>query len=164
MSGQKYTFYAIDQNNELSSKINPYTNITGINSRPWYVINDNYFVGNTNKITITSNYTGNKRNISYSWQSYGTAKNTEIIEQFESLTFYLVEGEEVCIPTPPTPPAPPSNQVLNNFITIYADKITYLATGVVENPYLMCWVGIIFSFVVLELFLHILHIRGGYKK
>lgn len=67
-------------------------------------------------------------------------------------------------PVKPEPEQPTSNEVYNNFMEIYIEKIEYLAKGFMENPYLVAMVGIIIGWIVLELFLRILHLRGGYKK
>ena len=57
-----------------------------------------------------------------------------------------------------------SNSVYSSFITLYLDRIGYLANGFTTNPYLLAMVGIIFSFIVLEILLHLIHLKGGYKK
>ena len=67
-------------------------------------------------------------------------------------------------PVEPEPEQPTSNEVYNNFMEIYIEKIEYLAKGFMENQYLVAMVGIIIGWIVLELFLRILHLRGGYKK
>lgn len=59
---------------------------------------------------------------------------------------------------------PAQDSVYSSFLTLYTDKISYLAEGFTKNPYLITMIGIIFSFVVLELFLKILHLKGGYRK
>lgn len=68
------------------------------------------------------------------------------------------------ISTCPVEPTPPGNEVYNNFVTLYIEKIQYLAEGFMSNPYLVAMVGIIIGWIVLELFLRILHLKGGYKK
>lgn len=61
-------------------------------------------------------------------------------------------------------PEPGENSVYSTFLTLYIDRISYLAKGFTENPYLLAMIGIIFSFIVLELFLKILHLKGGKYK
>ena len=51
------------------------------------------------------------------------------------------------------PDQPVNNNVFSNFLTLYINKLTYLANGFIENPYLLVMIGIIFSFIILELFL-----------
>lgn len=61
-------------------------------------------------------------------------------------------------------PITQDDSIYGNFIELYTNKIEYLANGFTNNPYLLTMIGIIFAWVVLELFLKILHLRGGYKK
>lgn len=85
---------------------------------------------------------------------------SDTITILENIPWVLNEGSSVCIPSPPQP----SNNVLSSFITLYLDRISYLANGFTTNPYLLSMIAIIFAFIVLELFLHIFHLKGGYKK
>ena len=52
----------------------------------------------------------------------------------------------------------------NSFLTVFLDRFEFLASSFVSNPILFTFAGILFTWVILELFLRILHIRGGYKK
>ena len=74
----------------------------------------------------------------------------------------FTKGADVSPPTPPEPA--PGDNPISDFLTVYTDRLEYLATGCYENKYLFSMIVIIFWFVVLELTLRIIHIRGGYKK
>lgn len=86
--------------------------------------------------------------------TYGDGSEYNRINGYQ---FVLVEGTERCIPTEPEPE--PGDNVYSGFLTIYFDRITYLAEGFTNNPYLIAMIGIIFGFVVLDILLKILHIR-----
>ena len=85
---------------------------------------------------------------------YGDGSEFNRINTYQ---FMLVEGTEKCIPSTPEPE--PDNNVYSGFLTIYFDRIVYLAEGFTNNPYLIAMVGIIFGFVVLDLLLKIINIR-----
>lgn len=101
--------------------------------------------------------TCNKTNIAYikPWiytynNNYGVLENTPIVMSTN------LEDLGTCPEVTPT-----QDSVYTSFLTLYTDKINYLANGFTSNPYLLAMIGIIFSFVVLELFLKILHLKGG---
>lgn len=127
---------------------------------------------------LNSGYTS-RRNVSSQTGTITTGNDTNYIalgQYFPSgnmstnnLNFALYEGnytgefvEYQSCSTTPTPE--PEENVYSNFLTLYIDRLEYLANGFTENPYLLAMIGIIFSWIVLELFLKILHIRGGYRK
>ena len=111
-----------------------------------------------NKATITTDnkvkYIGFQDGL-YNWQTtweYMISKEDNLTE--------FIEFKECSS----TPDVPIQNEVYSNFLSLYTEKLSYLANGFTTNPYLLAMIGIIFSFVFLELFLQILHIRGGYHK
>lgn len=56
------------------------------------------------------------------------------------------------------------DSVYTNFLSLYLNKMEYLAGEFTNNPYLLTMIGIIIAWIVLELFLKILHMRGGKSK
>lgn len=92
---------------------------------------------------------------------------SNILEQLQNQKIIVVEGTEICTPTPPTPPDPPTpsgNFTYTDFVTLYVDRLKYLGNKSVENPYMLTFISIIIGFIVLEIFLRLYGIRGGYKK
>lgn len=89
-------------------------------------------------------------------QDFNTEDYYMQIEKGESATTYVKWKD--CSSIDPEPPAP-GNNVYSSFLTLYVDKITYLAEGFTTNPYLIAMIGIIFSWVVLEITLKIINIR-----
>ena len=63
-----------------------------------------------------------------------------------------------------TPPEPtPTEGIYGTFLDLYFNKLNYLATGFIQNEYLITMIGIIIAWIVLELLLKILNLRGGKK-
>lgn len=89
--------------------------------------------------------------------SYNLDQNIMMNEGSSLLEF--VDYSTSCSPSPPA-----NESIYSNFLTLYFDRFNYLANGFTTNPYLLTMIGIILAWVVLELLLHIIHIRGGYKK
>ena len=116
-----------------------------------------------NSYTFTQNSYVGLNNIGLQFYVSGSKTNLDTLkEKLEngSIRPFIVEGTEKC--SEPTPQ--PNNFTYDNFLTLYIDRIEYLGNGSVENPYMLTMIGIIFGFVVLEIFLKLFRIRGGYKK
>lgn len=111
-----------------------------------------------------ANFTGNSGAFQLQMIENGTQANTQTILNSLQSSFKFVHGDESCLPVDEPEPPAPENNVYSNFLTLYTDRLNYLAEGATNNPYLITMIGIIFAWVVLELFLHILHLRGGYHK
>lgn len=108
------------------------------------------------------NYIGNESSFYFSWLgNWNNADKLKNALNNKEIKLYMVEGNEICIPEEEEPE---ENSVYSNFLMLYIDRIEYLANGFTENPYLLAMIGIIFTWVALELFLRILHLRGGYNK
>ena len=92
---------------------------------------------------------------------------------FENTTFWLVEGDSVCVEStdPEVPPVEePDNtepiipdSTLTDFYSLYLSKLTLLSQYSLENKYLLSAIGIMLVFIVLELVLFLFN-RGGYKR
>lgn len=93
----------------------------------------------------------------------GTPDNTVSVLNSQKSLLKFVHGDESCLPSD-EPETPTTDATYSSFLTLYINKINYLANGFTTNPYLIAMIGIIFAWVVLELLLKILHLRGGYKK
>lgn len=119
-----------------------------------------------NYYTFTSQADLNNNNLYYFFRMNGNGL-TGYDTPFSSSSapvFYLIEGSVPCDFTPPSPPSPTPDSTYSNFLTIYFDRLIYLANGFTTNPYLLAMIGIIFSFVVLEIFLLFFHLKGGRRK
>lgn len=131
--------------------------------------NSSYFVYSFKD--LNSGYTSRKNNSSQTGTiTTGSNTNYIAIGQYfprgdmypENLNIALYEGnytgEFIEYKSCNTEPEPEDN-VYSGFLTIYFDRITYLAEGFTNNPYLIAMVGIIFGFVVLDVLLKIINIR-----
>lgn len=117
---------------------------------------NNYGTYSINSGLLTFNLKDNE-NIKYiSFNFMGFIQDRVLISDFD------LSDLSVCPPT--QEPEPTGNTKLDDFLTIYIDRLTYLSEKTIENQYMLAFVGIIFGFIVLEITLHIIHIRGGYKK
>lgn len=125
---------------------------------------------------LNNGYTSRKNNSSQTGTiTTGNDTNYIALSQYfpsgnmspDNLNLALYEGNytgefveyQSCSTTPE-----PGDNVYSNFLTLYIDRLEYLANGFTENPYLLTMIGVIFSWIVLELFLKILHMKGGYHK
>lgn len=59
---------------------------------------------------------------------------------------------------------PEKNEVYSSFLEIYKDRLIYLTEGFTTNPYLIAMIGIIISFIVLELLLKIINIGRNRRR
>lgn len=149
-SPQRVSFMYYDSNKEylsftsprVSNDTNFFTNIiTPSNTKYIYFCLYNVWSSSVN--TSTS--------VLYEGSEYNTNN---------SITSPIIEYQQC----PADNPVDPSDNVYSDFISLYLNRITYLANGFTTNPYLLAMIGIIFSFIVLEIFLRIFHLRGGYRK
>lgn len=110
------------------------------------------------KYTFQTQEDKGNNNLQYYFRMNGISGNTDTTPFIDNKEheFWLVKGTEVCRVKPE--PEPEDN-VYSGFLTIYFDRITYLAEGFTNNPYLIAMIGIIFGFVVLDLLLKIINIR-----
>lgn len=115
-----------------------------------------------NKYTFWTQQDLNNNNLEYYFRFNGIPNNTATTPFINNETheLWLVKGTEICR-TKPEPE--PEENIYSNFLTLYLNRITYLAEGFTTNPYLLTMVGIIFGFVVLEITLKILNIRRRKK-
>ena len=81
----------------------------------------------------------------------------EITTQDE-LTY--VPYEEYVAPPEPTPL--PADTTLDTFYSIYLDKLSTATTYAIENKFLLGMIGVILSFIILELVLNLFR-NGGYR-
>lgn len=167
-------YIPVEPNTTYFIKFFSTTNFTG--SRNNFFSSDlNAF--NKNKEAISGCYFSTN-NLNYNEQTYSfktcNIENVAFIKPniyTFSNNYTVLENTPIVISTnledlltcPPEPPAP-ENNVYSNFLTLYTDRLNYLAGESANNPYLKAMIGIIFAWVVLELFLKILHLRGGYHK
>ena len=150
-----YTMFMVDNEDNIYSMAN-------LSFRRLYFVGNLLTTSNYQKESVTKKPTANKGEL-FQFYGYNNALAINSYEIMKDKTIYVVEGTNVCIPQEePTPE--PSDNIYSSFLTLYIDKINYLTNGFTNNPYLLAMIGIIFSWIVLELFLQILHLRGGYKK
>ena len=137
------------------------TNIWNQNSQSLGTVTLSYlnFDKNTNILTLD---TPNNANLYYLGLNIRTSSGNTLKNQVVGTPLIYSDNIDDIKSCPQV--APEGSQIYDDFLTIYVDRFNYLGNGLLENPYLFVFAGIIFSFVVLEIFLHILHIRGGYKK
>ena len=74
----------------------------------------------------------------------------------KEITPYFVLGIEC---TPPIPPSPSPSSPLSDFIDIFLDRFSFLASSTFSFPYLFDFIVVIFSFAVLFLTLRIINIK-----
>lgn len=94
------------------------------------------------------------------------ATNAYSSDFLSSARFWLVKGDSVCTPTteePSEPVIPGGDSTLDDFYSIYLDKLSLLANYAKENKFVLSFVGIILLFVVLEIILFLFN-RGGYRR
>lgn len=152
---KSYIFYAIDQNYNLVDLID--SNMYRFN------LSSQTYLNSSSQVTYLSLTQANISQV-FQYTYLTTNLSQSRLDYLQSLQFYVIEGTEPCIPTPEPPPEPePETNVYSGFLTIYFDRIIYLAEGFTNNPYLIAMVGIIFGFVVLDILLKILHIRRKKK-
>lgn len=71
-----------------------------------------------------------------------------------------VSYEEYVAPPEPTPL--PADSTLDTFYSIYLDKLSTITTYATENKFLLGMIGVILSFIILELVLNLFR-NGGYR-
>ena len=149
-SSKTYIFYAT-KDNQLVETLNIIQLV--FNERT-------YFVGSP----ISSIVLTNSSNIGSSprLQSTGNLTDSDIYKELESWQFWLVEGDTVCIPKtePDTPNPPVADATLDNFYSIYLDKLGMLVDYTSQNKIMLSFIGIILLFVCLEIFLQLFFING----
>ena len=95
------------------------------------------------------------------WQiQQQTTEDDELYKELQSWQLWLVEGDTVCIPkTEPDPPLV-GDATLDNFYSIYLDKLGMLVDYTSQNKIMLSFIGIILLFVCLEIFLQLFFING----
>ena len=80
---------------------------------------------------------------------------------FSTLDFWLVKGDSVCQPTETETPDEPivADTTLDNFYSIYLDKLTLLANYASENKFFLGAIGVILAFISLELLFDLFFIK-----
>ena len=142
-----YTFYAL-KDNQLVEKLDIIT------------LKINYKTGYYNLQSVTLN---NLSSFQADWQvKQKTTTDDEIYKELQSWQLWLVEGDSVCIPkTEPDIPDPPvADATLDNFYSIYLDKLGMLVDYTSQNKIILSFIGIILLFVCLEIFLQLFFIKG----
>lgn len=103
-----------------------------------------------------NSYTFKPTNKSFNVWFYDTRYELDVLqEKLKDVTFWLVEGDSVCIPTvdpDPEPNPPVADATLDGFYSIYLSKLSSLATFATENKIFFSALGILLSFAIFELF------------
>ena len=145
-----YTFYAL-KDNQLVEKLDPYS----------LTLKINYKTGYRGLQSVTLN---NISSFQADWQvQQKTTTDDEIYKELQSWQFWLVEGDTVCIPKTepdPKPDTPVADATLDNFYSIYLDKLGMLVDYTSQNKIMLSFIGIILLFVCLEIFLQLFFING----
>lgn len=145
-TSKTYTFYALKDNQPVEKLDFIQFNI---NSK---------FYSNVQSVTL-SNITSFKA--SWQYKSYDALMTTddEIYKELQSWQLWLVEGDTVCIPKT-EPDTPVADATLDNFYSIYLDKLGMLVDYTCQNKLILSFIGIILLFVCLEIFLQLFFING----
>ena len=150
-TSKTYTFYLNDGTKTFNEVLN-YSYQYSSYFRIYYQTNISLNQDDLNK----TSYTFNPTNKSFNVWFYDTRDELDILqEKLKNVTFWLVEGDSVCIPkTEPDPePDPPvADATLDNFYSIYLSKLSSLATFATENKIFFSALGILLSFAIFELF------------
>ena len=149
-TAKTYTFYALKDNQ-------PVEKLDFIQ----FKINSKFY-SNVQSVTL-SNITSFRAHWQY--QSYDALMTTddEIYKELQSWQLWLVEGDTVCIPKTepdPEPDTPVADATLDNFYSIYLDKLGMLVDYTSQNNIILSFIGIILLFVCLEIFLQLFFING----
>ena len=146
-TSKTYTFYAL-KDNDLVDKLDLIQ---------LYV--DKYYINvNVQSITFT-----NLTSIRPWWSiKQQLTTDDDIYKELQSWQLWLVEGDTVCIPKtePDTPDQPVADATLDNFYSIYLDKLGMLVDYTSQNKIILSFIGIILLFVCLEIFLQLFFING----
>lgn len=146
-----YTFYAL-KDNQLVEKLDIIT------------LKINYKTGYYNLQSVTFN---NISSFQADWQvQQKTTTDDDIYKELQSWQLWLVEGDTVCIPKTepdPEPDTPVADATLDNFYSIYLDKLGMLVDYTSQNKLILSFIGIILLFVCLEIFLQLFFINGRRK-
>lgn len=149
-SSKTYIFYAT-KDNQLVETLN-IIQLT-FNEKVYFVNSpiSSIVITNSSNIGILSRF-----------YSYGDLTDSDIYKELESWQFWLVEGDTVCIPKtePDTPNPPVADATLDNFYSIYLDKLGMLVDYTSQNKIILSFIGIILLFVCLEIFLQLFFING----
>lgn len=141
-----YTFYAL-KNNQLVEKLDPYS----------LTLKINYKTGYRGLQSVTLN---NISSFQADWQvQQKTTTDDDIYKELQSWQLWLVEGDTVCIPKT-EPDTPVADATLDNFYSIYLDKLGMLVDYTCQNKLILSFIGIILLFVCLEIFLQLFFING----
>lgn len=159
-SSKSYTLFAYNSNDE-------YFNLDLPGYRRLFVSGSLVSRGGSlNPTRYSYTFTPQNNQAVFQYEINNSNYNTSLLDTMNSYQWAVVEGTEPCIPIsePPTPPTPTPDTTYSSFLTIYFDRFLYLANGFTTNPYLLAMISIIFSFVVLEIFLLFFHLKGGRRK
>lgn len=133
------------------------------NNNPSYY-GDNSFVGDLateiswdNNNQVLTLKVPNNENI-----KYVRLKVRQNLRSYISGTPYIASNQLNNVLTCNSPQ--PNDDPITEFTEIYTDRLEYLGTESMNNNYMLAFIGVIIGFIVLEIFLRIFHIRGGYKK
>ena len=157
-----YIFYDIEE--EIENNFVFYYYYYNTTKTSWVTYNTNIRNKNTLELEITAFNQGNSSVTNYIMWTNENNKNKlngKKIYKFDNETTYNY-CKNLLYPTPEPPT--PSNDVIGEFTSIYTDRLEYLGTESMNNPYIEAMIVIIIGFVVLEIFLRLFHIRGGYRK
>lgn len=146
-TSKTYTFYLNDGTKTFNEVLN-YSYQYSSYFRIYYQINISLNQDDLNK----TSYTFNPTNKSFNVWFYDTRDELDVLqEKLKNVTFWLVEGDTVCIPkTEPNPPV--ADATLDGFYSIYLSKLSSLATFATENKIFFSALGILLSFAIFELF------------
>lgn len=157
-TSKTYTFYLNDGTKTFNEVLN-YSYQHSDYFRIYYQTNISLTRDDLNK----TSYTFNPTNKSFNVWFYDTRDELDVLqEKLKNVTFWLVEGDTVCIPKtePDTPNPPIVDATLDNFYSIYLDKLGMLVDYTSQNKIMLSFIGIILLFVCLEIFLQLFFING----
>ena len=156
-TSKTYTFYLNDGTKSFNEVLN-YSYQYSTYFRIYYQNTTNLTQDDLNK----TSYTFKPTNTSFNVWFYDCRDELDVLqEKLKDVTFWLVEGDSVCIPTvDPEPDPPVADATLDNFYSIYLDKLGMLVDYTSQNKVILSFIGIILLFVCLEIFLQLFFING----
>lgn len=158
IANESYTFFILNSDNTVF-------NMNGLGFARLTFLNSAFY-DNTNgyyKESITTSTTSSDIIPFYFWARSTEGANYQPYINIKDKKIYIVKGTEICIPQE-EPPGPVQDEVYSSFLEIYKDRLIYLTEGFTTNPYLIAMIGIIISFIVLELLLKIINIGRNRRR
>ena len=149
-TSKTYTFYLNDGTKSFNEVLN-YTYQYSTYFRIYYQNTTNLTQDDLNK----TSYTFKPTNTSFNVWFYDYRDELDVLqEKLKDVTFWLVEGDTVCIPKtePDTPDPPVADTTLDGFYSIYLTKLSSLATFATENKIFFSAIAILLTFAIFELF------------